>query len=71
MTKALLYSLMSLIGVASCGWAYLRHPEPTKAFGRAMVLIAAVTWYAAFGGALASFAKSTLAAPSATPSACR
>lgn len=63
MTKALLYfgmSLLSMVGVMACGWAYLRHPKPTMAFGRAMVLIAAVTWYAAFGGALAGAAHTPL-----------
>lgn len=58
MIKSFLYFMMSFVGVAACGWAYLRHPEPTKAFGRAMVLIAAVTWYAAFGSSLQGMAMS-------------
>lgn len=65
MTKALLHlalALVSTVGVLACGMAYLRHPNPTKAFGRAMVLVAALTWYAAFGGALAGAAHAPLVA---------
>lgn len=55
MTKLILQALM-LVGVMSCGLAYIRHPQPAKAFGRAMVLLAGIAWYAAFGGALTAAA---------------